>query len=297
MGLGHVFPLELERDILETAAQTHLGDIPRIILVARRVRTWIEPLLYRIVEFDDPKDTLSFLDAIRAKSASVITNVKKIHSLRLSSTQFQTSDDIQLLLETCSGVNNLMLCNQYSYSVLTAPSLPTLLAAMHLRRLTVQLDQLFTPQPIDFDHPLFMQITHLHLLSPVEDTVFELRTLSDLEAMPRLTHLAFDPPRPNAGHGVSIFWTCLRFRSSDQLKLKVVVLTQPNPHIYSYVPVEAALLAKMMELVPYVVILALPHPLVDWKTGAQGGDDIWTRGEALVDLPKEIRGELVPWPR
>ncbi|KAJ7080089.1 hypothetical protein C8R43DRAFT_965774 [Mycena crocata] len=286
MGLGHVFPLELERDILETAAQTHLGDIPRIILVARRVRTWIEPLLYRIVEFDDPKDTLSFLDAIRAKSASVITNVKKIHSLRLSSTQFQTSDDIQLLLETCSGVNNLMLCNQYSYSVLTAPSLPTLLAAMHLRRLTVQLDQLF--------------YTSTNRLRP--SAVYADNT----------------PPPPLPSRGYSIRATDLigprsyatpdtsgirstpaqcRPRSSDQLKLKVVVLTQPNPHIYSYVPVEAALLAKMMELVPYVVILALPHPLVDWKTGAQGGDDIWTRGEALVDLPKEIRGELVPWPR
>ncbi|KAJ7095067.1 hypothetical protein C8R44DRAFT_813875 [Mycena epipterygia] len=42
-------PPELERLVFESAALSHATDIPNLILVAWRIKNWVEPLLYRAV--------------------------------------------------------------------------------------------------------------------------------------------------------------------------------------------------------------------------------------------------------
>ncbi|KAF7369482.1 hypothetical protein MVEN_00277900 [Mycena venus] len=44
-----MLPLELERDIFELCALSWPISIPKLMLVARCVKEWVEPLLYRII--------------------------------------------------------------------------------------------------------------------------------------------------------------------------------------------------------------------------------------------------------
>ncbi|KAJ7940066.1 hypothetical protein B0H13DRAFT_2300130 [Mycena leptocephala] len=43
------FPTELEKEIFELTASIHPRSIPTLLLVAQRVRTWIQPLLHRVL--------------------------------------------------------------------------------------------------------------------------------------------------------------------------------------------------------------------------------------------------------
>ncbi|KAJ7785183.1 hypothetical protein DFH07DRAFT_763788 [Mycena maculata] len=49
-------PPELEREIFELAIFLHLDTMPALLLVARRVYTWLKPLLYQVVALYTPAD-------------------------------------------------------------------------------------------------------------------------------------------------------------------------------------------------------------------------------------------------
>ncbi|KAJ7847805.1 hypothetical protein B0H14DRAFT_3453508 [Mycena olivaceomarginata] len=62
-------PVELERKIFEIAAQSNSMFIPTLLLVAHRVKTWLEPMLYSVVVFSDPIDGHVRFDPVRFGSA------------------------------------------------------------------------------------------------------------------------------------------------------------------------------------------------------------------------------------
>ncbi|KAJ7840155.1 hypothetical protein B0H13DRAFT_2677051 [Mycena leptocephala] len=105
-------PPELERHIFEICALSRPVMIPKLLLVARRVREWIEPLLYRtmivVCETATP-DFPTFLSkivisAIRAKSPSffpiAVRNLMLLHD---------DSYDAATILGVCTGVENLAI--------------------------------------------------------------------------------------------------------------------------------------------------------------------------------------------
>lgn len=61
-------PTELEREIFETAARMRPGSALDLVLVARKVRTWIQPLIYEMVTLGT--DDTSLFRICRARGCS-----------------------------------------------------------------------------------------------------------------------------------------------------------------------------------------------------------------------------------
>ncbi|KAJ6460050.1 hypothetical protein C8R47DRAFT_1226414 [Mycena vitilis] len=181
-----VFPAELEREIFETAAMMHASQIPTLLLVARRVLLWIEPLGYTIIRVTaTPSDMLDTLrNAMTSKPPIFFHAVRHI---MLEWTDVLSSEDIYRLLNLCSRATSLVLPYYYS-----SPDLLPILAQLHLQRLAIHPQRLFGSGTIDFEHPLFHSITHLTLL--VAEGVPD--ALQDIPKLPALTHLSLSPLIP-----------------------------------------------------------------------------------------------------
>ncbi|KAJ6484638.1 hypothetical protein C8R45DRAFT_998871 [Mycena sanguinolenta] len=163
------FPVDLEREVFETAALMEMREIPTLLRVARRVLIWIEPFLYC---WTPPQ----FFHAIR-------------HLAWWYTSATCSVAELKQLLRLCKGVVDLSCAN------LSDPTLLPILAEMHLQRLSLALEDIFGDSP-DLAHPLFGSITHLDLCDAVDSLALNL-AYAQIPALPALTHLAvpFDVPR------------------------------------------------------------------------------------------------------
>ncbi|KAJ7137626.1 hypothetical protein C8R43DRAFT_1202884 [Mycena crocata] len=154
-----LLPPELERNIFAISALSDSTVIPALILVAHRVKIWIEPLLYRIVSLD-PRQTKHhvpehvFLKALESKPA----NLWQDHTRHLS-LGIPNAEQLDRILALCNHTSNLALFH-INWSFRWAKFLPRM-AAMPLVRLAANLCILFKPEVVDFDHSVFAHITHL----------------------------------------------------------------------------------------------------------------------------------------
>ncbi|KAJ7098961.1 hypothetical protein C8R44DRAFT_356153 [Mycena epipterygia] len=151
-------PPELEHYIFQIAALSDLKAIPNLLLVAQRVKVWLEPLIYRIVVFDNPlpglrRFTSDFHPATGTKSPAFFReHVRHLYVGRGAI----TGVDLDTVLSTCSGVQNLFL---FTLTSDVHPNLLVLLAPMPLRRLCIDLQCMFESKAIDFSHAIFTNIT------------------------------------------------------------------------------------------------------------------------------------------
>ncbi|KAJ7891811.1 hypothetical protein B0H13DRAFT_2039084 [Mycena leptocephala] len=153
-----VFPTELEREIFETTALMHSGTIPLLLRVARRVLTWIEPLLYRtmVISEQHPEMVRAVLNAMRSKAPDFFRT-----AVRHPSTRGTTVDERKQL------------------------DLP-LLAEMQLQQLSVSLHELFGGS-VDLSHSIFGTITHLQIFDAHNEGAVQI--YAQLSALPALTHV------------------------------------------------------------------------------------------------------------
>ncbi|KAJ7131347.1 hypothetical protein C8R44DRAFT_871842 [Mycena epipterygia] len=291
-----ILPPELQREILESAALLSTTSIPKLLLIAKRVKIWLEPLLYQVVVFRDPLPGhvcftfQQLLAAIRSKPAYFAPD--HVHHLYIDYGIF-VQTDIEPLLAACTGVHNLVLINNDNSP---RPWLLPRLSAMPLQRLSVNLTNLFAPAPVDFTHPLFAHITHLDLLYDVQGTWAD---WAGLTSMPRLTHLSFDPVlsiRMRATHR-TMAPSILRGVLEHCPALRVLVLLW-SPVQDSAMELDSEIVADLdlyaLAQDQRLVIMQLASSYThDWQTGARGGDDYWRRAEALVGLPPEVRSEIM----
>ncbi|KAJ7861801.1 hypothetical protein B0H14DRAFT_2741331, partial [Mycena olivaceomarginata] len=182
MSTGAKLPVELERLVFESAAQNR-PMIPTLVLVAHRVRVWLEPLLYNVLLFDAVPNITGILDSIRTKPAPFLASAVR-HVLMYSSPESLDMETLVKFLESCPGITTLSLIG-----VITGPRLLPALRNMHIRRLSVDVRQLFRPLTmkcttgndsteleVDLDHPLFGAVTHLDLFNEVDFEDEEART-------------------------------------------------------------------------------------------------------------------------
>ncbi|KAJ7434673.1 hypothetical protein FB451DRAFT_956255, partial [Mycena latifolia] len=183
-------PPELERKIFEICALGRPVSIPKLMLVALRVKEWVEPLLYRTITLNAvepsvdgyPNFTSSILRrAIRRKSATFFQiAVRNLHFFE------DCEDDLVMILSICTGVENLSL------GMLEDDPVIPCLELLRLKRLCADVGP--SLRYFSATHPLFSQITHLELLDVANtDTAL----YSQLSLLPNLTHLSFN-------HGVFI---------------------------------------------------------------------------------------------
>ncbi|KAJ7112028.1 hypothetical protein C8R43DRAFT_1113438 [Mycena crocata] len=262
-----VLPLDLEREIFELAAHSQPTSIPRLMLVASRVKIWLEPLLYRTLflthddQVVDGYPTLpckSFSQIIRDKPTSLIQ--KSVRHVFLSHVP---DEDVTWLLTTCTRIGNLFVMG---FQI--DKHLPVI-SALPLERLDCDLRGLFSGiSGIEFTHTLFSHLTHLRYFGRVGTP----DTWSGLALIPCLTHLAF--------YHREFIPLCLGFLDSCKSLLILVHLQ------FGTVSGELRDIDIRLAEDPRFLSMSAPNFAEDWRNGAHTGVDFWTHAEAFLDRRK-----------
>ncbi|KAJ7628269.1 hypothetical protein DFH06DRAFT_1338714 [Mycena polygramma] len=183
MDVSPVLPPELEREIFKTAAVMYPGKIPTLLLVARRVLVWIEPLIYSVIRIADENPSIchALLSAMASKPPMFFHCVRHI-ILEWQSETF-SQDDAQRLLKLSTGVESFG-CN---YAWADASILP-ILGELRIQLLSITPQDLFGAAVPDLGHALFQSVTHLDIRG--SEGISE--WLGGVSKLPLLTHLCFD---------------------------------------------------------------------------------------------------------
>ncbi|KAF7341881.1 hypothetical protein MSAN_02043700 [Mycena sanguinolenta] len=188
-------PPELECRIFEIAALASTPNIPKLMLVARRVKHWVEPLLYRVLVlssmrrysehqlFGFPVITPStLLRIIAANPPHFLQNAVK----RIFVHEEILDEEMEMIFAACNHVSH------YYTRYLPCAALARL---HHLRRLTIRLADFLECCNWDSTHPVLANITHLDLLESwgeaMEGVCARLPLVSNLTHF-AITSISFD---------------------------------------------------------------------------------------------------------
>ncbi|KAJ6563910.1 hypothetical protein B0H19DRAFT_1374523 [Mycena capillaripes] len=228
------------------------------MLVSRAVCQWMEPHLYTVLILTAHQAPL-ILSAIHTKPRSVFSSgVRKLFLADDLASSISTAD-IQTILSVCTGTTDLFIAPKGHIFL-------PLVSMMPLQRLSADLRSLFSGRPIDFQHTLLRNITHLCVFPLMREDATQ---WADVRHIPRLTHLAFHT-----------------FRAAETLQ--DVLHCCPNLHVLvnfyfsrSTVGAQRAVDSGLAEDLRYVRVQRGFY-VKDWKGGAYTGQDYWTRAEELI---------------
>ncbi|KAJ7759701.1 hypothetical protein B0H14DRAFT_2974459 [Mycena olivaceomarginata] len=159
-------PAELERKIFELAAHARSKSIPTLLLVARRVKTWLEPILYSVVVFSNPIHGHVCFEPVQFSSIIQSQEISQ-HVRHLFASHEFGRPHLDLVLASCSAVQNLAIPG------LQPDHLP-FLSTMPLRRLSTAITNAFPANAL-MDFPDYASWEEW----------------KGLALIPNLTHLAF----------------------------------------------------------------------------------------------------------
>ncbi|KAF8181945.1 hypothetical protein K438DRAFT_1975886 [Mycena galopus ATCC 62051] len=253
------FPPEIEREVFEIAALMHPGTIPALLRVARRVRIWIEPLLYRVIYIKAESEpmTLALIEAMNSKPPEFFRNAVR-HLILATAPDDNFQIDGTRLLRLCQDIITFIA----SDSFLDAALLP-ILAEMRIQRLSLRLGVLFRPEPINFAHALFQHVTHLDFL----DTYRVEEVLPDVRLVPVLTHLCVD---------TSVPWDSI-LRVLEECPGLQLLLVQWYHQDQSYASAKTPHAYDIR-----FVIGTYSNFWEDCESGVRGGPDLWTEADDFV---------------
>ncbi|KAJ7184921.1 hypothetical protein C8R46DRAFT_1065469, partial [Mycena filopes] len=262
---GPMLPPELERVVFEIAA-SNLGDIFNMMLVAWRVREWVESYLYRVVS-NTPLESEMFATPFNVYTIPIDQKPVGFWSKSVKSVFFEPEPtpeaNITRLLTACKGITRL-------FSHLSLHKHLGQLGALHdLRRLNIELTGLFRINSlIDLAHPLFRNITHLEVLCiPELETAPAL--FAGLSLVPKLEHLAFND--------TSLYEAMLPFWTSFTHLRSIVLLRPESVRKDKPVNFPPALAAD-----DRFVLIGQTDYSADWFRGANGGEDFWYVADAFI---------------
>ncbi|KAJ6507049.1 hypothetical protein C8R45DRAFT_1090689 [Mycena sanguinolenta] len=250
-------PPELEHKIFEIAALVRPKCIPVFMLVSRRVKCWVEPLLYRVVFLHAQRDQdvqqfglpIFSAHAPERKSHHLFSRVR---TLFISASIGQRA--VKSWLLACPNTTNL-----YALFDVTPEILPYLTGFTDVRRLTIEAAALRgSGAPL----PLFLSVTHLELLDSPHDVVG--RVCKNLALMPKLTHIALNPQLPSR---LSHAELC----ANAQLQCIV------------FLSAKTSLNASPLRDDPrFVCIRETRDYFLDWLQGAISGDNYWSVADTFL---------------
>ncbi|KAJ7761779.1 hypothetical protein B0H16DRAFT_1530531 [Mycena metata] len=262
-GTNPKLPVELEREAFMLAAyNAQIRDIPSLIHVARRVRFWVTPILYRSFAICHSNFVGESLPLRRTPGefASMVFSSPFVIAQHIRDLWINTSvESIRLrqLIAACSRIETLGI----SYNLL--PGILPVLARMPLQRLSIHLELLFGALKIDFGHPIFSRLTHLSVLDCPVQEVWE-ESWTGLFELPSLTHLAFQDffSGPVVGDILA-----------QSRNLRLLVLKSSDD------------IFRHAEIVPFAthdvrcVVIVVKDSLKDWEAGVVDRVDYWTKAE------------------
>ncbi|KAJ7644872.1 hypothetical protein FB45DRAFT_1021613 [Roridomyces roridus] len=246
-------PVDLEREIFETAALIHPATAPILLRVARRVQIWIEPLLYRVVVSYEQSPILR---AIKSKPPAFFQTA--VRHLCICSMSWSIEEALDVV-RVCRGIVDLALTDQYACSeVLDA------LADTHVRRMAIPLK----PLQVDLTHQAFASVTHLDILDSVE--VADSNLVANIVGFPSLTHLCLNDDIP--------WWIVHSVLSQcSELQLLVVAWSSSSDlDLYQWAK-ENPVQDERLVIVRYWDFWS------DWEEAANGQSlDHWSRSQDFV---------------
>ncbi|KAJ7651317.1 hypothetical protein FB45DRAFT_1051070 [Roridomyces roridus] len=252
-------PLDLERAIFELVALSHPVHIPNLLLVASRIKTWLQPLLYRtvVVNCDPPR-----VDGLRSYRPELFFQIAELHRPFLDSVRNlmladANDEEMARILSACSHVQNLYI----GWPLDRSPSDASLgaLNALPLRHLYCDTRYVLY-QDGPFSQPSLANISHLELF----DEVPEVEHWSKLVELPRLTHLCTGD--------YDAHFSAFALEKCEFLHVLVVTMSPRPSWDYSDVAKDSR----------FVMMKMLSGLVEDWQRGALHGDDYWARAEDFI---------------
>ncbi|KAJ7445066.1 hypothetical protein FB451DRAFT_1568205 [Mycena latifolia] len=259
-------PPDLAREILEICALSRPVIIPRLMLVAWRVKNWVEPLLYRIVCTTNTPPVLDslpqfsshvLLRALEDKPADFLAT--SVRYLYLWPRREHHRANMEVVLPACTGVTSLLISPKETEFCRSLGDMSC------LRRLTVNIRSLFKQYPEGFAHPLFRNITHLEVFDTQSAHAWE-----ELALVPNLTHFAFRNDTFLGKAAGTILAACPRLQY-------LVCASHPM-----FIRLAAQACARLASSDPRFVVVEVVDFERDWMRGALWGKDAWARAEAFV---------------
>ncbi|KAJ7081248.1 hypothetical protein C8R44DRAFT_906454, partial [Mycena epipterygia] len=243
-----------------------------LLRVARRVKIWIEPVLYRILRIVPPRfespmslSTHEIPHLIESRPPSFF-HAHVRHLCRFLDSKYL--EVVMGLVALCDATSNLQLLGS------SRDDIPPLLGALPLQRLSAKLSSLFpNPSGPNFSHRLRARITHLdfHGFEGCAWANHSWETWSGLAQMLRLTHLSFH----NNGQDYAPIYQGVLLHCKS---LQVVAAFFTNVGLLlPFVPDYATIATD-----PRFVMLVTKNIILDWEIGARGGEDRWIRADELV---------------
>ncbi|KAK7058035.1 hypothetical protein R3P38DRAFT_2844072 [Favolaschia claudopus] len=289
-------PPELERIVFEMTARTYPAGILPLMLVAWRVKSWVEPFLYRVVHLSPypngrqhygfplmPLETL--LKIVLNKESS---DDPKFRSF-CEAVEYVFLEEI--LIDPISPILDaiLMACPKITDFFTRRPigsNLEALASLTCLRRLAIDTYNLFSnsspitpiaPAAANFAHPLFRNLTHLELIDlPARSGSLRRPFYAQLVLIPELTHISFN----SAALAIGIHPTLVKIK-----KLQcIVILGLPlRPH-------ESELNSSSLVPDDRFVYIRQTDFQRDWFDCAKGGGGYW--GIAEMFLAARRKGDI-----
>ncbi|KAJ7153895.1 hypothetical protein C8R43DRAFT_1235300 [Mycena crocata] len=260
-------PVELEREIFELSAHTHPVGVPTLLLVARRVKIWLEPILYRTLIVCErrgfylespPMITLrKLVELVDSRPATFFhEHVRNLYCDTMPG--YSTT----VILRKCSGTQNLYLSTASVAEYLSE------LAEMPLRRLAIWLrEDLFESS---YSTRALSSITHLHLHDNwMYFTADDHKQFAGLATIPCITHLSFSEL---GCQYPALFAYALEH--CPHLKVLVLVCSELED-------LDGELDTTFAHDSRFVQLLVDDYR-GDWEKGALGGEDYWSRADVIV---------------
>ncbi|KAJ7062454.1 hypothetical protein B0H15DRAFT_463526 [Mycena belliarum] len=265
-------PLELEREIFETAAYSSPEVIRNLVLVAHRAYEWIDRIRYQTVSSHGSACPFRFLQqAIRSNSKTDDFFHDRVRNLFVDFMKDGIQrNDLPDVLSMCTGVRSLVLLG-----VTVEPLMSTYLRNLKLQRLSFFL----IPGLVWIDplYPVFASLTHLDLFDDLSNGSVDFPSLlADLALLPALTHLALFNVDP------------AELEPEDIPALKkievLVIMELSKPHYLSMYSFDD----------PRIVVMWLNNEeyAEDWLNGTRGDPDFWARAELFIGMRR--REEIYP---
>ncbi|KAJ7057552.1 hypothetical protein C8F01DRAFT_319426 [Mycena amicta] len=220
-------PCELEREILELAAETWSQDIPKLLLIAHRVHIWLEPFLYRTVHLRQVLDQSqeAFLKAASSKPPAFLGKGVRRVIVDFTDGEFtpERLDQFTAALQHCTTITAFAINrNEEKHSI--PAQIFSLLASVHLDFLGGFLSLLMpAPLPMDALQPRFRSLSHLEVFD--KNIEADPRLLPFVKALPALTHLALE-----SWTATDTMRALLQKDGCEHLKILVVLLPMGWDH-------------------------------------------------------------------